>query len=288
MTPESAPTPPTRVWLPVPAKQVLYTLSTDHYPWSEVWHDLSQRPGFTGVLEARSGNRRAQALWIKGQFVGAYGTRSDKTLEQFSRSFPRALLRLYEADPQTIALAWQGRSQTPQPLPQPWPQAGAALASGGFSGALLGGENLEAVSYWQGGKPLVGTPPPAGQVAIVGTLTPLSAGKLAEFWNQALAQAASQEPALPRAWEASAKALVNRHPCLDPFIHEVWLEGGRIQVAEVDVQELRPALRDVFVAAAQSVRFPLAALKDSALGQHPLWQASGLGAAVTGKAGEGL
>lgn len=278
MTPEPATKPSTRLWLPIPAKQVIYMLSTDHYPWGEVWQDMSLRRNFSGVLEARSTSRRAQALWVGGEFLGAYG-RTDKTIEQFSRNFPRAILRLYEADPTMIRAAWAMRGETPKPLAQPWPQVGPHLASGGFSGVLIGGAG-EQVSYWQGGKPLGGTPPAAGPVSIAGRLAPLSSDALTAFWNEVLAYTAQQDPAILRAWEHTAKALVDRHPCLDPFIHEIWLEQGRIQVAGTEVAELKPALKDVFLAAAQSIKFPLTTLKNSPLSAHALWQAAGLGEAL--------
>ncbi len=264
-------------WLPIPAKQVIYALSTDHYPWSEVWQDLALRRDFTGVLEAREGDRRAQALWLSGELVGAYGQR-DKTLQEFSQRMPRALLKLYEADPALIQLSWQARNQSAQVLPQAWPEAGQYIAHGGFTGVLLGGKQREAVSYWQSGAPVGGKPPGAGMpVAIIGKLMPVTPAALAEFWNQVLGYAVRAEPALPRAWESSAKALVDQHPCLDPFIHEVWLEGGRIQVAEEgDPTELAPALKDVFLTAAQKVRFPVATLRDTPLSAQPLWASSGL------------
>lgn len=277
MNPETVSNNPTRVWLPIPAKQVIYALSTDYYPWGEVWEDLSLRRDFTGVLEARSTTRRAQALWIAGEFLGAYG-RTDKTLEQFSQSFPRAFLLLYEADPSVIRTAWEQRVHTPQALPQPWPEVASYLTSGGLSGALFGGPQGQTVSYWQAGKPIAGSPPPVGPVTVLGQLTPLTASALTEFWNEVLSYTARQEPAILRAWESSAKALVNRHPCLDPFIHEVWLEKGRIQVAGTEVPELKPALLEVFLAAAKSVKFPVTTLQTSSLGTHPLWKAAGLGA----------
>ncbi len=276
---DSAPlTRSTRFWLRLPSQSALYLLSTDHYPWSEVLTDLEQRPLLSAVLEAQQDGRRGRLVWQAGAPLGGFDAANDLSVAEFTRTFPRATLRLSLVEPLTAQLIWQCRSQQPEAAPQPWPGAQGPLADSGFSGMVLGGEHGSVVSCWQLGKALTGTLPVSGKVYCLPAPQQLGLPALATFWSQVLGQAAAQAPGITEVWRGVAAELAFEHPCLDPFAREIWLEGAWVRVqADLDVAEVRDALLAAFSAALQQSKVALRSLALSALRASPAWSASGAG-----------
>ena len=278
MTDPTPPTPTTRFWLPLLSRQAQYVLSTDHYPWSEVCADLEARPLLSAVLEARQQHRRGRLFWNAGVALGGFDQGSDLSLSEFMRAFPRATLQLQLVDPAVVSLAWQCRGAQPEALSESWPEVQSALSRSAFAGALMGGDKGASISYWQSGKPVAGTLPTGGQVYTVSAPQQLSAGALAGFWSKIYVLAGAQASGLAEAWRACAGELADDHPCLDPFAREVWLEGQQVQVAaDIDVTELRGALKAVSDAALRRLRLRIRNLPVTELQNSPLWTISGAG-----------
>ena len=149
-----------RFWLPLPSRQPLYLLSTDHYSWSEVCADIEQRPLLSAVLEARQDGRQGRMMWNAGAALGGFDQTSDLSVSEFMLAFSRATVQLCLLEPSSVITAWQCRSAQPEALSDHWPAAQTQLVSSGFSGALLGGERGSVISYWQSGR--AGGRQPAG------------------------------------------------------------------------------------------------------------------------------
>ncbi|WP_293911403.1 hypothetical protein [Deinococcus sp.] len=287
MTDPTPPTP-TRFWLPLLSRQAQYVLSTDHYPWSEICADLEARPLLSAVLEARQQSaggqgfagqtRRGRLFWNAGVALGGFDQGRDLNMSEFMRAFPRATLQLQLVDPAVVSLAWQCRGAQPEALSEPWPEVQGALSRSAFAGALMGGVGGASISYWQSGKPVAGTLPTGGLVYTVSAPQQLSAGALAGFWSQIYVLAGAQAAGLAEAWRACAGELADDHPCLDPFAREVWLEGQQVQVApDIDVTELRGALRAVSDASLRRLKLRIRSLPVTELQNSPLWTISGAG-----------
>ena len=268
----------TRFWLPLLSRQALYVLSTDQYPWSDICADLDTRPFLSAVLEARQAGRRGRFLWRAGDALGGFDSAADLSMTTFMRAFPRATLQLSLIDPAVASLAWQCRSVQPEALASSWPEAQNELARSGFGGALLGGEGQGAVSYWQAGKPVAGTLPLGGAVYTVSAPQLMTSSGLCGFWSQVLALAAAQAPELPATWRTCAAELAGQHPCLDPFVRDVWLDQLSVHaVPDLSISELREALLAVFDMALRRVKVRVRALPVAELQASPLWAASGAG-----------
>ncbi len=274
------PTPPTRAarfWLPLPSRPV-YVLSTDHYPWSEVCHDLEQRPRLSAVLEVRQDGRQGRLLLSGGVVLGCFDQKNDLGQPEFMRAFPRATLQLSLLEPALVSLAWQCRAAQPKRLPQAWPEAQDELSSTGFSGVLLGGDRGGEISYWQAGRAVAGKLPGVGAVYGLSVPQQLSAAALVSFWSQVLGLAARQAHNLAELWSSSAADLAGQYPCLDPFAREVWLEQLTLRaLPDLNVVELREALLAVFEATLRRARVRLRGLPLGDLQASPIWSASGAG-----------
>ena len=277
-TPPTPPARPARFWLPLPSRQALYVLSTDHYPWSEVCADIEVRPFLSAVLEARQANRRGRLLWRAGELLGGFDHGSDLGLSAFMLAFPRATLQLSLVDPSVVSLAWQCRNAQPEALSASWPEAQDGLSRSNFSGTLLGGEGGAAISYWQSGKPVAGTLPTGGQVFTVSAPQLMTTPALTAFWTQVMVLASAQSRELPEVWRSCAGVLADQHPCLDPFAREVWLEKNTLRTLPgTDAAELRGALLAVFDMALRRVKVRIRSLPITELQASPLWEISGAG-----------
>ncbi|GAA4003069.1 hypothetical protein GCM10022631_12390 [Deinococcus rubellus] len=278
------PTPPTRsarFWLPLPSRQPLYLLSTDHYPWSEVCADIEQRPLLSAVLEARQDGRQGRMMWNAGAALGGFDQARDLSVSEFMLAFSHATVQLSLVEPSAVITAWQCRSAQPEALSEAWPAAQAQLADSGFSGALLGGERGSVISFWQSGRPVAGSLPVGGVVYKLSAPQQLRGPELIQFWSQVLAMTAAQSSNVADVWRSSAAELADRHPVLDPFAREVWLDQLSVQaLPDLNVAELRDALLAVFSATLRRVRLRLRALPLAELQASPMWSASGAGELV--------
>ena len=277
----TTPTPPTRsarFWLPLPSRQPLYLLSTDHYPWSEVCADIEQRPLLSAVLEARQDGRQGRMMWNTGAALGGFDQTTDLSLSEFMLAFSRATVQLSVLEPSTVITAWQCRSAQPEAVSETWPDAQAQLASSGFSGALLGGERGSVISSWQSGRPVAGSLPVGGVVYKLSAPQQLRTPELIQFWSQVLALTAAQNGSAADVWRSSAAELAERHPVLDPFAREVWLDQLSVRaLPDLNVAELRDALLAVFEATLRRLRVRLRTLPLAELQASPIWSASGAG-----------
>ena len=277
-TPPTPPTRPARFWLPLPSRQALYVLSTDHYPWSEVCADIEGRAFLSAVLEARQAGRRGRLLWRAGEVLGGFDNENDLDISAFMRAFSRATLQLSLIDPSVVGLTWQCRNAQPEALSDSWPEAQGSLSRSSFAGALLGGEGGAAISYWQSGKPVAGTLPTGGQVFSVSAPQLMTTPALTAFWSQVMVLASAQSRELPEVWRSCAAELSEQHPCLDPFAREVWLERQTLRAEPgLDAAELRGALVAAFDMALRRVRLRMRSLPLAELQTSPLWALSGAG-----------
>ncbi|AZI43665.1 hypothetical protein EHF33_13650 [Deinococcus psychrotolerans] len=278
ITAELTPIRSDRFWLPLPSRPALYRLSTDHYPWSEVRSDLEARPMLSAVLEAEQQGRRGRLLWNAGAALGGFDDTRDLGVNELMSAFPRATVQVTLVDPAVAGLAWQCRSAQPEALSAAWPQAQGQLVSSNFSGALLGGEGGEVISFWQSGRPVAGSLPVSGQVQQLSAPQPLGGQALMEFWSKVLLLASAQAGNIAEIWRSSAADLADDHPCLDPFAREVWLEKLSVQaVPDLSATELRDALLAVFDATLRRLRLRLRNLAVAELQASPMWSVSGAG-----------
>ena len=98
------------------------------------------------------------------------------------------------------------------------------------------------------------------------------------FWSQVLALTAAQSGNVADVWRSSAAELAERHPMLDPFAREVWLDQLSVQaLPDLNAAELRDALLAVFEATLRRLRLRLRALPLAELQASPIWSASGAG-----------
>lgn len=278
ITAELTPIRSGRFWLPLPSRPALYRLSTDHYPWSEVRGDLEARPLLSAVLEAEQQGQKGRLMWNAGAALGGFDESRDLNVEEFSLAFARATLQVTLVDPAMVGLAWQCRSAQPEALGAAWPQAQTQLASSHFSGALLGGESGEVISFWQSGRPVAGSLPVSGSVQQLSAAQPLGGQELAAFWSKVLLLVSAQAGNAAEIWRSSAAELADDYPCLDPFAREVWLEKFSVRaVPDLSAAELRDALLAVFDATLRRLRLRLRSLPLAELQASPMWSVSGAG-----------
>lgn len=265
------------LWPELPHDQAAYSaISTDFWPWPEVFADLDRRDHFSGVLEIRHLRHRARALWLDGAPLGGYSEDAEVDLAELARVFPRASLDLYSLDADVALLAWQCRQSDLQSEKTLWDEVKAGQILKGFSGIIRAASGD---SFWQAGQHLEGpVPQPGEQVVLVeAPRKAISSESVIEFYNSAFG-AAARHFDVSGHWRASALELADEHLCLDPFAREVVYENGQLQlVNSVSADELLPALRDAYAlmlvrAGRRADELPLAGLRT-----HALWSQSGLG-----------
>lgn len=265
--------------LPVPLDHAVYVhLHTDHYPWTEVTVDLAvrQAEGLSGVFDAQQGSDWARFVWVRGALRGGFTAAGDITWPATLAALPRAQVTLAPLDPAVAELVWASRTQAAQPRAEGWPDLHSILERQRFSGVLLGGQ---ACSFWEGGRAIGGTLPPAGVPCT--TLSRLPDGAvgqaaLLDFWRDLIAAAHRAAP-LDEAWRLVSVRLAGEHPCLDPFAREVTVQGGRLHVeAEVPNDEVLPALLAAFQATLARLGLRLSDLPLGGLPARPEWVAVGL------------
>ncbi|WP_425146802.1 hypothetical protein [Deinococcus sp.] len=265
------------IWLPLPPDQVLYAgLSTDYYPWTEVYSDLSAQPRFSGILEVNQDELQGRSVWVGGELRGSYAPGGDLNVRQLSAvsGFARGSVSLSALDPALAQLIWLCRDGVHSDLPLAWPDARDLLADRRFRGALL---SESACSYWDDGRLIGGHLPQLGErLTTVAPRVLLTLGELHSFWNEVLRASASRLP-LTALWSQVANQLADRHPCLDPFAREVWWDAQTLQIApDVPLAEAREALLDQYRAMLAQAGVSLRSLPMSEARVHPLWPSSGL------------
>lgn len=270
--------------LPLPPDHAVYgRLHTDHYPWTEVTVDLAARQtqGLSGVFDAQQGPHWARFVWVRGSLRGGFTASGDVSWPATLAALPRAQVTLAAVEPAVADLVWASRTWTPQPLEGSWPGPHAALTRRQFSGVLLGGP---ACSFWQGGQLLGGTLPAPGTACVILPRLPVGEGgreAVLAFWTDLIAAAHRVSP-LDEAWRQVSVRLSEQHPCLDPFMREVTVQGGRLRVdPDLSTSEAQPALLAAFQAtlARLGLRLadlPLADLPLAELRARPEWAACGL------------
>ncbi|WP_034355858.1 hypothetical protein [Deinococcus phoenicis] len=265
--------------LSVPLDQAVYVqLCTDHYPWTEVTVDLAARQaqGLSGVFDAQQGPDWARFVWVRGILRGGFTAAGDAAWPAVLAALPRAQVTLATLDPALAELVWSSRTQAPQQLEEHWPELQGTLERQRFSGVLLGGR---ACSFWEGGRAIGGTLPPAGVVCT--TLSRLPGGMvthaaLLDFWRDLIAATHRTAP-LDEAWRQVSVRLAGQHPCLDPFAREVVVQGGQLHVeADVPPTEAQPALLGAFQATLARLGLRLTDLPLTELSGRPEWAAAGL------------
>lgn len=273
------------VWLPLPPERAVYSgLSTDHYPWTEVYADLSQRSLFSGVLDVRqaeipdhSGPGRSllgRFVWVSGEVRGGHDQEGDLDVRTLPLTFARAQVSLSQMDPALAQLVWLCRDGEQARVPLSWPDARDLLASRRFRGALLG---QQACSYWEDGRQLAGELPQPGEaLSTVAPRARYTHADLTAFWSEVM-RASSSRMNLQGTWKQAAARLADEHPCLDPFAREVWLSGTALHVdPELPVAELRAALQDQYRSMLTLSGVALRSIPMPEARAHPLWASSGL------------
>ncbi|ADV67094.1 hypothetical protein [Deinococcus maricopensis] len=264
------------VWLEVPRDRTAYAdLSTDHYPWPEVFADLRARSFLSGVLDVTAGGQRGRFVWVGGDGLGGHIGTQDADLATIARTFPRAQVSLYLLDATVAEMTWTHRTAAPQPGQAAWSDARPQLESTRFSGIVLAGDRA---SFWQAGRALGGVLPAAHDTPATITVTPdVGVQDMVGFWNAVLSHVSQVVP-LGQLWQSTTVELADDHPCLDPFAREVTLDGATLIVADdVPTDELNPALRDAFAdmmrrSGVRVVNLPLGELR-----LRPEWSLSGIG-----------
>lgn len=267
------------VWPEVPHDRPAYAaLSTDFWPWSEVFADLSARTPWSGALELRQGEHFARAVWAEGVALGGHMGGSDHDLHQLALALPRAEVSLYVLDAHVARLAWQCRAAEVQYAASEWLKVRADLTFRAFTGVVRAAAGD---SYWQSGVRVSGPEPTAGDrvTLLTPALGAVTNESVIEFYNVALAVAARTVD-VEAHWRASVLELAEDHLCLDPFAREVVYEQGRLVLAlDVPADELLPALRAAYSLTLRRAGKAVAELPLDALRVHPLWALSGLGEA---------
>lgn len=262
-------------WLQLPPERAVYGgLSTDHYPWTEVYADLSARPQFSGVLEFEQGGLHGRFVWVGGEVRGGYHPGGDLEARAMPVNFPRATVSLTQLEPALAQLIWTCRDADRTELPIRWPDARDLLASRRFRGALLGGQSC---SYWEDGRVLAGTLPEVGEaLSTVAPRARYTQADLEAFWTEVMRASSSRLP-IAAAWKQAASRLADLHPCLDPFAREVWYDGQAVHVdPELAIPELRAAMADQFRSMLALHSVALRSIPMPEARSHPLWPTSGL------------
>lgn len=289
LTPTAMPYPR----LAVPPQPPVYTgLHTDYYPWAEVTVDLATRQaqGLSAVFDMEQGGQWARFVWVRGALQGGFTAQNEVMWPAAMAALPRAQVTLTALDPVVAELIWASRTVPLQALDGVWPTHEAALVHHRFSGVILCDG---AVSYWAGGQVVGGQLPPEGAACLALPLlsdagitppapaaaTPAPAARpatLLPFWTELIAATHRVSP-LDEAWRLVSVRLAEQYPCLDPFAHEVYVEGGELHVeAEVAPGELRSALLGAYQAALARLGLRLADLPVAELRTRPEWAAAGL------------
>lgn len=271
--------------LAVPLDRAVYTdLHTDYYPWTEVTLDLATRQpqGLSGVFDVQQDERWARFVWVRGALQGGFTASGDVSWPAAMASMPRGQVTLVALEPAVAELVWISRSQPLQALDGVWPTHQGALTHHRFSGVILCGDTC---SYWAGGQVVGGELPPEGGSCLVLPLLnepvsppPTPSGPMSPltFWTQLIA-ATHQASPVDEAWRLVSVMLAEKHPCLDPFAHEVFVENGELHVeSEVSPGELRPALLSAYQATLARLGLRLADLPVGELRARPEWTAAGL------------
>lgn len=263
------------VWLQLPPERAIYgDLSTDHYPWTEVYTDLSLRPQFSGVLDVRQGERQGRFVWVGGEMRGGHDLEGDLDPRTLPVSFARASVSLSQLDPALAGLLWLCRDGDQTALTISWPDARDLLAARRFRGALVG---ATACSFWEDGRLVAGTLPTPGEA--LKTVTPRARythADLEAFWSEVLKATAGRLP-LADTWRQTATRLADEHPCLDPFVREVWLEGTTLRTdPDLPIPEFRAAMQAQYRAMLAAHAVSLRTLPMPEARAHPLWPSSGL------------
>ncbi|GHG07598.1 hypothetical protein GCM10017783_20160 [Deinococcus piscis] len=263
----------------MPAPVYLH-LSTDFYPWDEVIADLKTRSqaGQSLLFQANSDAACASFVWKAGQLLGGYSGARDLNFAALMRGLPRARVTLVPLDERAAAAMWEHRAAAGQTLRGTGAQVAGQLA--GQTGVLSGmGAAPQAMSYWEEGEPRWGhwTPDaPEQDWRFVALRRTPDAAALTEFWRQVLA-VTHRRAAVDEVWRQVSLALAPHYPVLDPFVREVTVRTGELQVEpSVRPQELQPALLAAYRAVLARLGLRLSDLPLSTLRQHELWNASGL------------
>ncbi|WP_052195444.1 hypothetical protein [Deinococcus radiopugnans] len=286
MTESSAPTLPPTAPPPLPLDRMIYAdLCTDHYPWTEIMVDLEARQtaGFSGVLDAVQGERWARFVWARGQCLGGFtGGGQAVGWAQTHGGLPRARVRLGECPAPVSAVIWTSRAARAGQLAGRWPDTQLILKHEQFYGLLV---SEELCSVWESGQVLAGQVPDSGALCVAySPNTPENREPLLRFWRDLLA-AVHHNVSLDEVWQQTCVRLSAEHPCLDPFVHDVTLRGGVLNVDPgVAVGEFRPALQTALRAALLGLGVGLDNLALGNLPSRPEWAAAGLGGPVTGAA----
>lgn len=264
------------VWLQLPPERAVYSgLSTDHYPWTEVYSDLAIRTPFSGVLDVQQGELAGRFVWVGGELRGGHDLEGDLDFRTLPVTFSRASVGLTPLDPVLAQMIWLCRDGDRQRLPITWPDARDLLAPRRFRGVLMG---EHACSYWEDGRLLAGTLPEVGEpLTTVAPRARYTHTDLEVFWSEVLRASGTRMP-LQDAWRQAATQLADEHPCLDPFAREVWFDGQALRLdPELPLPEFRTAMLAQYRAmlALHGVALRSLPMPDARI--HPLWPSSGLG-----------
>lgn len=273
---------------PLPLDRVIYAdLCTDHYPWTEIMLDLETRQaaGFSGVLDAVQGDRWARFVWVRGQCLGGFtGGGQAVTWDVTHGGLPRARVRLGECSPPVGAVVWTSRAARAGALAGRWPDTQLILKREQFYGLVV---SEELCSVWESGQVLAGHLPDDGALCVAySPNTAENREQLLQFWRHLLA-AVHSNVSLDEVWQQTCVRLSAEHPCLDPFVREVTLRGGVLNVdPTVAVGEFRPALQTALRVALMTLGVSLDDLALGDLPNRPEWAAAGLGGPVAGAASQ--
>ncbi|MBB5361835.1 hypothetical protein [Deinococcus humi] len=271
---------------PLPLDRMIYAdLCTDHYPWTEIMVDLEARQaaGFSGVLDAVQGERWARFVWARGQCLGGFTSGGQAVgWAQAHGGLPRARVRLGECSPPVSAVIWTSRAARAGQLPGRWPETHLILKHEQFYGLLV---SEELCSVWESGQVLAGHLPDSGALCVAySPNTPENRERLLRFWRDLLA-AVHNNVALDEVWQQTCVRLSAEYPCLDPFVRDVTLRGGVLNVDPgVAVGEFRPALQTALRTVLLGLGVGLDNLALGDLPNRPEWAAAGLGGPVAGAA----
>lgn len=277
MTQSSTPTP-TAIRLPLPQDRIIYhQLSTDFYPWTEIVTELEHSDQeFTAVLDVQEQTRWARFVWIRGELLGGIGAGGrDVTLKVAMRALPQAIVTLTRVEPLVGDILWSCRTIQPKPLDLTWPAAYDQLDRERFRGALISGDTC---SYWDGGRVVTGTMPQSGMRCMV--IMPgsnLERSALIEFWQEMIALTQREHAEFDQAWREVSMQLSGEHPSLDPFVRDITVYKGRLDIDDsLSMFEMRAALLAAYQGTLVKLKVKLANLPIAHMRQRPAWVTAGL------------
>lgn len=275
MTHTELPSTPTRLWLP--PKRVIYQLSTDFYPWTEVIIDLEQRknPNWSAILDVQQGERWARYLWINGEDIGGFAPNgSEVTLLTIMRGLPSAIVTLYEPEPAVTDVVWMCRKEVAKPASKPWPELAQELGRNKYTGALIADDT----SFWKRGR-MVGGGMPITQSSctLVSPATDQWQVTMEDFWTTLIYATAQRVPGFSEEWRQTCLDLSMEYAILDPFDSGISvIEGKLILGDDPDWQKLVPALRLAYALTLRRVDLDLVEMTQP-WQRHIGWTTSGLG-----------